>query len=533
MKWFGGPTMVALPSDSVWQGARRILQALQDWGFEAYVVGGAVRDLLLHKTPHDYDIVTNAKPEETMEVMTKAGYDTTGLVGKSFGVVVGIVPEGTYEIATYRSERYGADSHRPEAVFYAQSLEEDVWRRDFTINGMAMTMDGEVVDYVKGQADVKRKVLRTIGDAKERFSEDALRLFRACRFVGKLGFLPHESLLDGMAPSFGRVNGLSLERVRKEVDNLLLTPFVAKGLDVLVKSHLNECRCSVVENGVRKEVDILPELSHLVDLPQQKEFHAYDGWIHTLAVVDATRPDLTIRWAALLHDVAKGLPHIRGFHNNRITDRGHDKAGADIAVDILTRWQYPKQFVERVSWLVENHMRFHYFANNEDADPWKWMRKDARGGKFRQREQLKEAVLQMAEVCAADVIGCGKTHSSTDGTYAFGDCLAHISEEMPIHTRDLQYDKELIEKTQPYTGDVLQTLLQRVQNGQLKNEPAALLEAGLHRLARIQERLEKHPENNREKSRENNHEKSNENNHGNSNESNYEDSHTIEETRSQ
>lgn len=491
MKWFGGPTIVDLPTNAVWQGARRILEALHAWGFEAYVVGGAVRDLLLHKTPHDYDIVTNAKPEETMEVMAKAGYDTTGVVGKSFGVVIGIVPEGSYEIATYRSERYGADSHRPEEVFYAETLEEDVCRRDFTINGMALTLEGELIDYVNGATDIKRKVLRTIGDAETRFSEDALRLFRACRFVGKLGFRAHESLIAGMAPSFSRVNGLSLERVRKEVETLLITPFAAKGLDVLVGTHLNECHCSTAENGVRRDVAILPELSHLVDLPQQKEFHAYDGWVHTLAVVDATRSDLTLRWAALLHDVAKGLPEIRGFHNNRITDRGHDKAGAEIAEAILTRWQYSKQFVDRVSWLVENHMRFHYFANNEEADPWKWMRKEARGGKFRKREQLKEAVLQMAEVCAADVIGCGKPNSSTDGTYAFGDCLAHISEEMPVHTRDLKYDKELVIKTQPYTGEVLQTLLERVQNGQLKNEPASLLEAGLHRLARIKERLER------------------------------------------
>ncbi|WP_298704375.1 CCA tRNA nucleotidyltransferase [uncultured Veillonella sp.] len=491
MKWFTkSNTMVTLPTDSVWQGAKRILELLHRAGFEAYVVGGAVRDLLLHKQPHDYDIVTNAKPDETMAVVEQAGFTTSGLVGKSFGVVVAKVPEGAYEIATYRSERYGADSHRPEEVFYAKTLEEDVMRRDFTVNGMALTVDGVLIDYVGGAKDIKNKVLRTIGEAQERFSEDALRLFRACRFVGKLGFMAHESLIDGMAPSFGRVPGLSLERVKQEVENLLLTPYAAKGLDVLVRTHLNECNCSILKKGVRKEIAILPELSHLVDLPQQKEFHAFDGWIHTLAVVDATRSDLILRWAALLHDVGKGLPHIRGFHNNRITDRGHDREGAQIAIDLLTRWQYPKQFVERVSWLVENHMKFHYFANNEEADPWKWMRKEARSGHFRKQEQLKEAVLQMAEVCAADVVGCGKPHSSTDGTYAFGDCLAHISKEMPVHTRDLHYNSDLVNITKPHTGDILQALLMRVQNGQLPNEPQALYEAALHRLERIKKQLD-------------------------------------------
>lgn len=487
MKWFGNTTTVTLPTDTLWRGAHRILTTLGQAGFEGQVIGGAVRDLLLHTTPHDYDIVTNAHPDDIMEVMKRAGYETTDLVGKSFGVVVVTVPEGSYEIATYRVERYGADSHRPESVKYADTLEEDVQRRDFTINGLAMTADGEIVDLVGGRKDIKNKVLRTIGDAKERFSEDALRLFRACRFVGKLGFLPHESLLDGMAASFYRVPGLSLERVRQELDGLLVTPYVAKGLDVLVKSHLNECKCSVLEKGVRREVDILPELSHLVDLPQQKEFHAYDGWVHTLAVVDAIRPDLTLRWAALLHDVAKGLPNIRGFNKGRITDYGHDKEGAQLAAIILERLQYPKQMADRVSWLVENHMRFHYFANNQESDPWKWMRKEARSGNFRKSEQMKEAVKQMAEVCAADVIGCGKPHSSTDGTLAFGDCLAAITDRMPVHTRDLNYPRELTEKLGPHTADVLKSLLQRVQNGQLANEPDVLLEAGLHRLERIKE----------------------------------------------
>lgn len=488
MKWFSNTTSVTVPNDSLWRGAHRILTTLEQAGFEGHVIGGAVRDLLLHITPHDYDIVTNAHPDEIIEVMKKAGYETTDLVGKSFGVVVVTVPEGSYEMATYRMERYGADSHRPEEVTYAKTLEEDVQRRDFTVNGLAMTADGEIVDLVGGRKDIKNKVLRTIGDAQERFSEDALRLFRACRFVGKLGFLPHKSLLEGMEPSFHRVPGLSLERVRQELNSLLVTPYVAKGLDVLVKSHLNECRCSVVEKGVRREIDILPELSHLVDLPQQKEFHAYDGWVHTLAVVDAIRPDLTLRWAALLHDVAKGLPNIRGFNKGRITDYGHDKEGAQLAAIMLERLQYPKQMVDRVSWLVENHMRFHYFANNQESDPWKWMRKEARSGHFRKSEQMKEAVRQMAEVCAADVIGCGIPNSSTDGTLAFGECLAEITKSMPVHTRDLNYPRELPQKLGPQTADILKSLLQRVQNGQLANEPDALMEAALHRIERIRER---------------------------------------------
>lgn len=484
MKWFTQSKTILKPSGPIWAGAVRIIQALATAGFEAYVVGGAVRDLLLHQDPHDYDIVTKARPDEIIAVMEQCGYTTTGVIGKSFGVVVVSVPEGSYEVTTYRQERYGADSHRPEEVTYADSLVEDVKRRDFTVNGMAMSVTGEVVDLVGGLQDLKKRTLRTIGDANERFQEDALRLFRACRFIGKLDFLPHRTLLAGMTPSFERVKGLSLERVRQELDGLLVTPAVAKGLDVLVQSGLANCSCRVLEHGEYKEVRILPELHHLVGLPQQPEFHAYDGWLHTLAVVQATRPDLTLRWAALLHDVAKGEEGIRGFNNGRITDRGHDKAGAVMAEDILTRLQYPKQLVNRVAWLVSSHMRFHYFVNNEEADPWKWMRKEAVSGTFRKSDELKEAVLQMAEVCAADVIGCGRPHSSTAGTLAFGDCLAEITKSMPIHTRDLAYGPELPDLLGKQTGTILQELLVQVRSGQVANEPTALLAAAERKLAR-------------------------------------------------
>lgn len=484
MSWFSNKKKVLHPSGELWQGATRILEALQAAGREAYVVGGAVRDLVLKQTPHDYDIVTQAKPDEIIAVMGQAGFTTTGVVGKSFGVVVVTVPEGSYEVATFRRERYGADSHRPEVVEYADTLREDVARRDFTVNGMAMTRDGEIIDLVDGMKDIKSRTLRTIGNASERFQEDALRLFRACRFVGKLGFLPHRSLLDGMAPNFKRVEGLSLERVRQELDGLLVTPHVAKGLDVLVQSGLADCNCRVLVGGKYQTIPILPELHHLVGLPQQPEFHAFDGWVHTLAVVEAIKPDLTLRWAALLHDVAKGMEGIRGFNNGRITDRGHDKMGAEMAEVILTRLQYPKKMVQRVAWLVSSHMRFHYFANNQEADPWKWMRKEAQSGNFRKSDDLKEAVLQMAEVCAADVIGCGRPHSSTDGTYAMGDCLAAITESMPIHTRDLAYGPELPALLGAQTGEILQQLLVQVRSGQVANEPEALMEAAKRKLAR-------------------------------------------------
>lgn len=475
-------------TDALRRGAMHIIEILHTAGFEAYVVGGAVRDILMHRVPHDYDIVTAAKPDEVIAIVTKHGYTTPGVVGKSFGVVVVTTPDGySYEVATFRSERYGADSHRPEEITYADTLEEDVMRRDFTVNGLAMDRYGNIIDYVEGRRDIKKQTLRTIGRAEERFQEDALRMFRACRFVGQLDMLPHREIIDGMAPNFDRVKGLSLERVRQELDRLMLTPAVAKGLDVLVQSRLAECSCRVNDNGHVTEVDILPELYHLVDLPQQPEFHAFDGWYHTLAAVAATRPDPIIRWGALLHDVGKGMPGVRGFHKGRITDRGHDMLGAKMARKLLLRLRYPADMAERVSWLVANHMRFHFFAQHEEADPWKWMRKEAVSGKFRRSADLREAVLQQTEVCCADVIACGHPHASTDGTKAMGACLADIAGRLPIHTRDLAYGPEVPKLLGPHTGEVLKTLLMQVRNGQTENTASALYHAAQRRLERLQQ----------------------------------------------
>ena len=182
--------------------ANRILTVLEEAGYEAYIIGGAVRDILMHQKPHDFDIVTSARPDTVIEVLRGQGIQTTDLVGKSFGVVVATLEGKQYEIATYRTERYGADSHRPEEITYADTLEEDVLRRDFTVNGMAMNRFGEIIDLVGGRRDIKHKTLRTIGDAQKRFEEDALRLFRACRFCGKARFLAYRRFIRSYAKGF-------------------------------------------------------------------------------------------------------------------------------------------------------------------------------------------------------------------------------------------------------------------------------------------------------------------------------------------
>ena len=477
---------LAYRETSAYQGALRILQTLQEAQQEAYIVGGAVRDIQMGRMPHDYDIVTSAMPEVVIDVLRTAGFTTTNVVGASFGVVVVSCEEHSYEVATYRSEQYGDDSHRPVAVQYPSTFLEDVRRRDFTINGLALTESGQIRDEVGGLQDIEHRRLCTIGSSKERFQEDALRMFRLCRFAGQLGFSIDFSTWAGIEPNLYRVEGLSLERVRIEIEKMLLSDHVDLALDALVRSHLNEQCCQQTIEGKPHRIPILPELTHLVDLPQAPEHHVHDGWRHTLAVVKGVPQNLVLRWAALLHDVGKGVEGVRGFHNGRITDRNHDRVGAQMTRDILMRLGYAKEFVNLVVWLVERHMRFHFYVTNASADLRKWMQKEARDGGFRETKDLVMAMEYLKELGVADVIGSGTKEPEPSDTY--GSRMVSLAQTMPVHTKDLHYDKGLPALVGPYVKEVMQALLQRVQSGEILNTPEALQEAGLSKYRRLKEK---------------------------------------------
>ena len=221
---------------------KSILSALNANGFEAYVVGGAVRDLLLGIEPGDFDVTTSAHPEQVLEICHAQNWRTVDNLGNNFGCVIAIVEDVPVEITTFRGEAYGKDAHKPEKVWYCETLREDLSRRDFTINAMALDLNGKLYDYFGGQYDLQNKVLRTVGKASQRYEEDALRMFRACRFVAQLGFNYVQE--DDLLPAFGmevtpyrleqnfkfpieRCAGLSLERVRKEIEKLLVASTIS------------------------------------------------------------------------------------------------------------------------------------------------------------------------------------------------------------------------------------------------------------------------------------------------------------------
>lgn len=481
---------------------KKILHMLTGAGYEAYIVGGAVRDLLLKLPPGDFDITTSATPEEISAVCRANNIKTIDNLGQNFGCVVAVIDGVTAEITTFRGESYGADAHKPEKVWFSKSLREDLSRRDFTVNAMAMNINGRIYDYHNGMKDLQNHILRTVGDAGQRYSEDALRMLRACRFVAQLGFDYVQE--NGVLPPFGEENtpyymprnfsfpagncaGLSLERVRTELDKLLTGKYAGKGLMLLMATGLTDAKCRVKENGTYHEIDILPELRHLEGLPQNRRFHCYNAWEHTLKAVDNSPRDLTIRWAMLLHDLGKGMPGIRGTHpDGSPSDHGHEALSAVMAQEVMTRLRYPKDFAKRVVWLVSRHMRFAPMMFTKERTLTRWVRAEAASGEFRTSKDLTEAFTQLKEVFLADM---GATHAGNNPQLMaegreLADAVIEIARtKMPVHTADLTVngaDLAQIITDGAETGIFLKYLLERVRSGNLPNERAALLEAAKH-----------------------------------------------------
>ncbi len=460
---------------------KKILGLLESYGHQAYVVGGAVRDLCLGRIPEDYDIATDAFPEKVALLANKAGWRAVGELGQNFGVTVLLLDGRTVEVATFRREMYGKDAHRPEKVLFGGPLEDDLSRRDFTINAMALDVKGDVIDPFAGRDDLAKKVLRTVGKASMRFAEDGLRMLRACRFCAQLGFTPDDELIQGIKEERKRMTGLSRERVLAEIEKLLLAPYTGAGLDMLVKSGLAGESFQVKKDGRVEAAAFLPELAALVDVPQNKTFHQYDVWGHTLLAVDLAPRERTVRWAALLHDIAKGREEIRSTgKNGEPTDHGHDGLGAKMAAEILRRFGYPDVFVKRVSWLVAQHMNFGFHTAAQEGSLLHWLRKEARSGIFRDNRQMQEAFRQLKDLCLADLESTRAGEENIEISRQYAIRLLELVRHMPVHTSDLAIGGkeagDILAGEKP-VGDFLRRILARVQDGNLANEREVLEQA--------------------------------------------------------
>ncbi|HMF90585.1 MAG TPA: CCA tRNA nucleotidyltransferase [Candidatus Angelobacter sp.] len=347
-----------LTSDKA-QQATRIVETLRGHGHSAYLAGGCVRDLLLGREPTDYDVATSAAPDEVMRL-----FPLTYAVGAQFGVVLVPIrrdgPRGeadnySIEVATFRSDGTYSDGRHPDQVQFSHEARLDVQRRDFTINGLLLDpLNQEVLDFVGGRNDLKRGIIRAIGDPRLRFAEDKLRLLRAVRFAARFGYAIEEKTFAAIRELAPQIHQVSRERIRDEILKMLTEGRARQAFELLDQTGLLE--------------QVLPEVKKMQGVEQPPQFHPEgDVWVHTLMLLEGLPPNCsrTLALGALLHDVGKPPTFRRA--EDRIRFDQHDEVGTAMAAEICRRFRLSNEETEQVCALVANHMRFANVTRMKDS----------------------------------------------------------------------------------------------------------------------------------------------------------------------
>jgi len=329
------------------QEVSQVTQTLQKAGFEAYLVGGCVRDIISGKKPKDWDVTTNAKPDQITSLFPKTFYEN------DYGTV-GVVNENTddetlkiVEVTPYRIEGVYSDKRRPDQVTFTEKIEDDLKRRDFTVNAIAYDISkGQIIDPYKGQEDIKDKTIKTVGVPHDRFSEDALRILRAVRLSVELGFTINKDTADAIKKESAGLEEIAKERIRDEFIKIINSPSPMVGIILAQKL------------GILKYV--VPELEAGIDLEQNGD-HIYSVWEHNLRALQHSADrgwPLHVKLAALLHDISKPETRRWSKENDDWTFYGHDVVGGRVSREILKRLKFPGEIVETVSKLVRYHLFF-------------------------------------------------------------------------------------------------------------------------------------------------------------------------------
>jgi poly(A) polymerase len=322
--------------------ATDIVRRLQEAGFKAFWVGGCVRDFLLGREPGDYDIVTSALPEQIERL-----FHRTIPVGRKFGVLVVVEGQHQFQVATFRAESDYLDGRHPETVSFGDAA-ADARRRDFTINGLFFDpVRMELHDWVGGEADLRSRLIRTIGSPAERFAEDHLRLLRAVRLATQLDFQIEAETWRAVRSLAAKIRDISAERIRDELLKLFQPPHAARGLELIQQS------------GLLKE--IFPELAATEQCEQSPDFHPEGSVFKHLLLMLRNLPaaaDSSLVWAVLLHDIAKPVTASRDPDTGSVHFYGHERIGAEMASEILGRLRFPKKQIEDIAKAVRHHMQF-------------------------------------------------------------------------------------------------------------------------------------------------------------------------------
>lgn len=442
------------------QQVQKIISKLRKTGFEAYTVGGSVRDLLMSKPTKGWDFTTNATPEEILKVFPDSFYDNKfGTVGIKIYKSANDKspnedkPEDIYEITTYRSEKGYADHRHPDKITWGETIEEDLARRDFTINAIAF--DGKsIIDPFRGQEDIKKQVIRAVGDPDKRFNEDALRLMRAIRIASELGFMIDELTSAAIKKNAKSITKISAERVRDELFKLLASLHAADGILLLKNTGILHF--------------IIPELEEAFKIPQKspKRHHIYDVGTHSvMALKHCPSEDPLVRLTTLLHDIGKPKT-FKKDSTGLITFYNHEVVGARIAKIIATRLRLSGKDSEKLFILV----RWHQFTVDERQT-------DSALRRFIRRVS-KENLDDMLALRIGDRLGGGARETSWR-LELFKRRLMEVQKQ-PFTVADLKVNghdvmKEFGIKPGPIVGKVLNQLFKEVEEGKFVNEREKLL----------------------------------------------------------
>ncbi|OHA89624.1 MAG: hypothetical protein A3C70_02615 [Candidatus Zambryskibacteria bacterium RIFCSPHIGHO2_02_FULL_43_14] len=421
---------------------KNISQSLNDAGFENYLVGGCVRDLVIEKKPKDWDIATNATPEEIIKIFPKTFYEN------EYGTV-GVVNESamddslkTVEVTPFRLESGYSDFRRPDKVTWGKTILDDLARRDFTMNALAYDIrKEELFDPFKGQEDIKKKLIRTVGKPEDRFGEDALRMFRALRFASELNFaIEHETQI-AITKQAELLGHISRERVRDEFIKIMMSDAPALALELAARL------------GILKFIS--PELEKGIGVEQNKA-HAYTVWEHLLRSLNhAAKKNfpLYVRLAAFFHDVAK--PHTKAWKNNQWTFYGHEVVGARLVRAVLTDLRFPKEIIEKTVKLV----RWHMFFSDIEEITLSAVRRIV-------RNVGTDLIWNLIDVRTADRIGTGRPKETPYRLRKYKSMIEEVLRD-PISVKQLDINGADVMKLTgvtpgPHIGFILEILLSEV-----------------------------------------------------------------------
>jgi poly(A) polymerase len=413
--------------EGVQQLSQRLAAEFAKRDAELFLVGGIVRDLLLGAgAGQDLDFATSAAPSTTTAVL-KAAHAKVFKIGEKFGTIGAVFdqPAVQVEVTTYRLEAYTPGSRKPSVAFRG-SLEADLARRDFTINAIALDpLSGTLRDPLDGKRDLARGVVRAVREPAERFQEDPLRLLRAVRFASRLGFVVDQDTADAVCAAAAALAGISRERVRDELEKILVGPAPARGIQLL-------CDLGLAAYS-------LPDVPKLRGMQQEEGRHK-DVFSHTLQVLDRTPPRLALRWAALLHDIAK--PNTKRVEDGKVTFHGHDHKGARMARRILSELHAPAELIGRVERLVGLHLRANAYAGE-------WTDSAVRRFVREVGDDLLEDLLALSR---ADV---------TTGRVERRVAIARSADELERRIKELRQQEDIARLTSPLDGVELMQLFGR------------------------------------------------------------------------